>query len=274
MQSFFAEDGDKAVIESPVVVVNPHFSELLSENNFNELSDFMFASRENSFRDVPGRLTVGLDLKTQDKTQRVYLKRHWNLSQKKSPSPYKEAYSEWSNLTLLAESGIKVPQALAYGHGLINGRSVAFIMMKEVPGMQADHFIERKLNKEYNRESRVKLTLSLAELAKKFHGMGYNHRDFYLCHTFVNPNPDGFELNLIDLQRVQHRKSFRRRWIVKDLAQMAYSSLSLCSKTDRLRFYLKYSGSESLSAADKKFIASIDKKVAKMVKREREGKVR
>lgn len=274
MQSFFAEVDDKLAIESPVVVLDPKFKNLLHENNFNKLEDFMFAPRENSFRDVPGRLTVGLDLKDGSKDQRVYLKRHWNLTKKKSDAPYKEAFSEWSNITTLSKSGISVPEALAYGHGVVNGRSVAFVMMKEVPGMQADHFIERKLNVDFSFNDRVTLANQLGELAQKFHNLGYNHRDFYLCHTFVNPVDNHFELNLIDLQRVQHRKVFRKRWIVKDLAQMSYSSLKICSKTDRMRFYLKYSGSESLSALDKKLIASIEKKVATMVKREREGKVR
>ena len=274
MQSFFAEDRNKAVVDSPILALDPKFRDLLNANQFKELEDFMFAPQENSFRDVPGRLTVGLDLDDEGSKQRVYLKRHWNLSQKKSDAPFKEAFSEWNNLRILADAGINVPEALAYGHGLINGRSVAFIMMKEVPGMQADHFIERKLNKEYNFQDRSTLAKRIAELSIKFHEMGYNHRDFYLCHTFVNPVENDFELNLIDLQRVQHRKAFRKRWIVKDLAQMAYSSLKICTRTDRMRFYLKYSGSESLSAADKKFIASIDKKVATMVKREREGKVR
>lgn len=274
MQNFFAESGDKALIESPVLAFDPKFRDLLNANSFNELEDFMFAPQENSFRDVPGRLTVGLDLDAEGTKQRVYLKRHWNLSKKKSDGPFKEAFAEWSNLTLLAHCGIKVPEAVAYGYGLINGRSVAFVMMKEVPGMQADHFIERKLNRELGFEARVKLAERLGELAKKFHGLGYNHRDFYLCHTFVNPVGDDFELNLIDLQRVQHRKVFRKRWIVKDLAQMSYSSLRICSRTDRMRFYLKYCGSDSLSAADKKLIASINKKVAAMVKREKEGKIR
>ena len=62
-------------------------------------------------------------------------------------------------------------------------------------------------------------------VARRFHAAGYNHRDLYCCHFFVKePEPGRFEIRLIDLQRVQRRRRFRRRWIVKDLAQLAYSA--------------------------------------------------
>ena len=65
----------------------------------------------------------------------------------------------------------------------------------------------------------------MAEIARRFHAAGYNHRDFYTCHFLVKePAPGQFDVRLIDLQRVQRRRWFRRRWIVKDLAQLAYSA--------------------------------------------------
>ncbi|MCM8541535.1 MAG: hypothetical protein NE328_14805 [Lentisphaeraceae bacterium] len=274
MQGFFTENSDSVNVESEKVIFNKQYEKLVKENGFNALTDFMFSSRENSFRDVAGRLTVGIDLDDNGAKQRVYLKRHWTLSKSKSSGPHKEALSEWNNINALSQAKIKVPDAMAVGHGFINGRSVGFIMMKEVPGKPADDFIKEDLFPLKDFKKRLRFTEDLALFSSEFHELGYNHRDFYLCHTFVNSSKSNIQLNLIDLQRVQKRSLFRKRWIVKDLAQMAYSALRITSKTDRLRFYLKYIGMNTLSGLDKKFIRSIERKVETMVKREGEGKVR
>ena len=274
MQDFFTESTDSVNVESENIIFNTQYEKLIRENGFKSLTDFMFSSRENSFRDVAGRLTVGIDLDDKDSKQRVYLKRHWTLKKSKSLGPHKEALSEWNNINALKKAKINVPDAMAVGHGFINGRSVGFIMMKEVPGKPADDFIKEDLLPAKVFKKRISFTEDLALFASEFHELGYNHRDFYLCHTFVDSSKLSIQLNLIDLQRVQKRKHFRKRWIIKDLAQMAYSALKISTKTDRLRFYLKYSGSPTLSGIDKKFVRSIERKVEKMVKRESEGKVR
>ena len=64
----------------------------------------------------------------------------------------------------------------------------------------------------------------MARIARLLHGAGYNHRDFYCCHFLIKElSPGEFDIRLIDLQRAERRRWFRRRWIVKDLVQLAYS---------------------------------------------------
>lgn len=273
MKDFFEKSKNSTDIKTVRLTFDPRYKDLLNSNGFAGLSDFIFAPIENSFRDVSERLTVGLDLNKDTQKNRVYLKRHWTDAKSQSAKPHKEALSEWDNIYNLEKAGLPVPHAMAVGYGFIDGHSVGFVMMKEVPGTQADHFIRDNYENLSVTEKRS-LTLKMAELAAKFHTLGYNHRDFYLCHTFISHENNDFILNLIDLQRVQKRRVFRQRWIVKDLSQLAYSSLGLVSQSDRLRFYLKYSGNATLSAADKRFIGLIQKKVSRMVKREKEGKVR
>ena len=274
MQDFLSNIQNDADIQSEKVVLNKSYERLLKENNFSDLISFMSAPVSNSYRNVPGRLTVGIDLDNDGNSQRVYLKRHWSLKKSKGTGPHKEALAEWNNINSLTNAKIKVPEAMAVGHGFINGHSVGFIMMKEVEGIPADDYIKEHLNDKAPFLTKKQFIEDLALFASEFHELGYNHRDFYLCHTFVKGNEPNNLLNLIDLQRVQKRSVFRRRWIVKDLAQMAYSSLKICSKSDRLRFYLNYVGNATLSAQDKKFIRAIQNKVDTMVKRELEGKVR
>lgn len=273
MKDFFEKSKNSTDIKTVRLTFDPRYKDLLNSNGFAGLSDFIFAPTENSFRDVPERLTVGLDLIQGSQKTRVYLKRHWTDAKSQSSKPHNEALSEWDNIYNLEKAGLPVPHAMAVGYGFIDSHSVGFVMMKEVPGTQADHFI-RDNYEGLSLADKRSLNLQMAELASKFHSLGYNHRDFYLCHTFISHQADQFILNLIDLQRVQKRRVFRQRWIVKDLAQLAYSSLDLVSRSDRLRFYLKYSGNATLSAADKRFIGLLQKKVSRMVKREKEGKVR
>jgi UDP-glucose:(heptosyl)LPS alpha-1,3-glucosyltransferase len=100
--------------------------------------------------------------------------------------------------------------------------------------------------------SRLKKALieKVAGIARTLHENGVNHRDFYICH-FLLPLADldlvqrhePFRLHLIDLHRVQLRNRAPRRWIVKDVAGLFFSSLDIgLSRRDVLRFMRRYSG--------------------------------
>lgn len=66
------------------------------------------------------------------------------------------------------------------------------------------------------------------------------------------------EIRLIDLQRVQRRRWFRRRWLVKDLAQLAWSAPGCCIKrTHKMAFIREYLGVEKLRPADKRLIRAV-----------------
>jgi len=105
-------------------------------------------------------------------------------------------------------------------------------------------------------------------VARKFHALGYNHRDFYCCHFFIRePRPGDFEVNLIDLQRVEHRRRLRRRWLIKDLAQMSYSSpCDQISQTDQMAFIKQYLGVTKLRPAEKRFIRAVLAKRRRMLR--------
>lgn len=88
----------------------------------------------------------------------------------------------------------------------------------------------------------------LAHIARTLHGNGMNHRDFYLCH-FMLPNRDWtawtpdvpLDLHVIDLHRAQIRRRTPRRWRIKDLSGLLFSSLDAgYTKRDWLRFLRIY----------------------------------
>lgn len=93
----------------------------------------------------------------------------------------------------------------------------------------------------------------VAGIAKRLHGNGMNHRDFYLCHFRIAvpeqglPELDKIQLYLMDLHRVQRRSTVPHRWVVKDIAGLFFSALydsrelSL-TRGDILRFIEGYTG--------------------------------
>ncbi len=110
-----------------------------------------------------------------------------------------------------------------------------------------------------------------ADLAARLHAAGLHHRDLYLCHFFARPaGGDGGDngssvddLRLIDCARVRELpRLFRRRWVVKDLAQFWYSSLKhQITDDDRHRWLARYA--EESGAGDVEALKrSILRKVA------------
>ena len=89
------------------------------------------------------------------------------------------------------------------------------------------------------------LIRSVAGMARRMHGGGVNHRDFYICHFLLHldpaPTAENLKLSLIDLHRAQIREQTPRRWRDKDLASLYFSALDIgLTRCDRLRFLRGY----------------------------------
>ena len=158
-------------------------------------------------------------------------------------------------------------------------------MTEEIPGgLPADDFLKDNFAAGGSdfRKKRL-LVRQIARLAGRFHGAGFYHRDFYLCHFFVRPWPTAgqappchitegatdssgqspYILHLIDLQRVRHCRGRKvgRRWIVKDLAALAYSAPEgVITRTDKVRFLREYFAADKLDVTVRDLIRSIVRK--------------
>ncbi|MBN2513607.1 MAG: hypothetical protein JXB18_11775 [Sedimentisphaerales bacterium] len=176
----------------------------------------------------------------------------------------------------LKQAGVGTYQTIAYGgrwRGLFEEKS--FVILLEIPKAQS---LEKRLPDcltgppdQSSRTERVAFIHSLADFVRRFHQSGYCHRDLYLCHIFYSAD---HSFSLIDLQRAFQPRLFRRRWILKDLTQLYYSSPGdIISRSDRLRFYLHYCQKERLTASDRRFIRQLKRKAWWMADREiRRGK--
>ncbi len=176
--------------------------------------------------------------------------------------------AEWEarNVAQLTRARIDVMRLVAYGwKAHRDGLVESFVIAEELDGYwEIPDLLRRRFPAVAPQSPRRdrdldELIRTVADLARRFHEAGYNHRDFYCGHFFVRePERGRFEIRLIDLQRVQHRRRLRRRWIVKDLAQLAWSlpdEQITCSQ--RMAFMRRYFGVDKLLPCHKRLIREV-----------------
>jgi heptosyltransferase-2 len=170
------------------------------------------------------------------------------------------SFIEFEQANSLTEAGINTPKIVSFGQQwgpLFEKRS--FIITEKIPNAES---LERRLPSFFcgparceNLRLRRNFISQLASFVKKFHETGYRHRDLYFSHIFYSDSGDFY---LIDLARAFRPTILRRRFQVKDIAQLYYSApAKYFSNTDRLRFYLCYVGRNKLVNGDKNFIRKI-----------------
>lgn len=178
------------------------------------------------------------------------------------------ALMEHETAERLAAAGVGTPHTVACGEqwqALFERRS--FLMTKEIKDSQS---LERRLpacfegpETSAKRRARREFTRRLASFIHRFHETGYRHRDLYFSHIFCS---DTGELCLIDLARAS-RPFLQARFRIKDIAQLYYSAPAASfSRSDRLRFYLAYTGRRRLLPQDRVFIGRVVQKASRMAR--------
>ncbi len=199
-------------------------------------------------------------------SQTVYLKKHrirtfstrWRARSRLSISTT-PSWLEVDSINKLEQDGIRTMRVIGYGEQLTaDGWLESFVMtqgLRDHVSLQ-DYLLVRGDRDSTRRDAEFLRILDLtADLARTFHDAGYNHRDFYCSHVFLHRDEEGkFSARLIDLQRVQNRRRWRMRWLVKDLTQLAYSSQGLLSAAQKMRFIKRYLGVDKLHFFHKLFI--------------------
>lgn len=167
----------------------------------------------------------------------------------------------------LTQAGIATAKVIAHGCQW-NGpfERCSFVVTEEIADARS---LEEKLpecfyvapSKESTEEKR-RFIDRLADFVRQFHNTGFRHRDLYLCHIFMT---DSGKFHLIDLHRTFKPALFRERYRIKDIAQLYYSAPGgIVSQTDRLRFYLRYTGKKKLTRRDRAFIAKLKSRAWRM----------
>lgn len=135
-----------------------------------------------------------------------------------------------------------------------------------------------------------KILSATAELAGRLHKSELHHRDLYLCHfyvrvgaTYMSPETTGdappgdmyvaptkTEARLMDAGRVRPLpKWFRRRWLVKDVAQFVYSARNQDIPEAQLDEWFRQYTAAGGAAVDASFRKAVDAKVAAIGRHDR-----
>ena len=217
-----------------------------------------------------------LTLETAEGPAICYLKRHADMSWRECLSslvrlqrPVSPGRREWENILRFREAGLPTMMPVAAGDeakGLRRGRSFSLTLeIKEATPL--DRFLDENLGHDRFQFKR-RLISGVADMARRMHGAGFSHRDFYLCHLFFRPRGNGgTALNVIDLQRVGRRRRVTRHRRVKDLASLNFSAkTSFVTRTDRLRFLLAYLGLRRPDGRARRLAARVDRKTRRIAR--------
>ncbi len=250
------------------------FRSQLQQAGLTEFDDVMATSTGRCLRALGDRENWHLRLHAaHHKPRGIYLKKHhvrtWQsrLRARLGIGPGKSAGRvEAENVGGLTAHGIDVMKLVAFGEKLhADGLLESFVLTEELEEYVELHeflrrrFARRQSERAVPREGDFqRLIRRVAEIVRRFHAAGYNHRDLYCCHFFIKePRRGEFDVRLIDLQRVQRRR-FRRRWLVKDLAQLSWSApRDRIGCSQRLAFMRIYLGVKKLRPADKRLIREV-----------------
>jgi len=163
--------------------------------------------------------------------------------------PVLGARNEWQAIRRLDELGVATMKAVAYGErGCNPARQHSFIVTEELaPTVSLEDFCRDWPRRPPDSALKHALIDRVAEMVRRMHAGGMNHRDLYICHFLLHldppPTPAALRLSLIDLHRSQLRARTPRRWRDKDLAALYFSALDIgLTRRDKLRFVRRYFG--------------------------------
>ncbi len=164
--------------------------------------------------------------------------------------PVTDAGNEWRALGDLDAIGVPTMKRVAFGRrGWNPGRRRSFLITEALEHtVSLEDFCATWRRQPPSPVLKRALVAEVARIARRLHRHGLNHRDFYLCHLLLQRSADGRipdekapRLFLIDLHRVRRRRRLPRRWRVKDIAGIYFSSyLAGLTRTDRFRFIQCY----------------------------------
>lgn len=198
--------------------------------------------------------------------------------------PIMDASNEWKAVDLLERSGVETVKIVGKGSRGGNPAKIeSFVIMRALDErVEVEDFLKDfgGLTGRARLILKRKIIRKVADSARRMHGAGMNHRDFYLCHFHImncewtgDELVEDIHLPLIDLHRAQIRDQVPRRWLVKDLGALLYSAID-CEITDRdLVVFLKvYVGSDWKQQLHEEsaFWNAVVKRASKFYQRHRE----
>ncbi len=209
--------------------------------------DALMQLQGKAFRDVKGRKTIQVELAGNS----YFLKQHFGVGWREIvknllsfKKPILGAMTEVCAIEKLGELGIATTPLVAYGQRGSNPANLqSFVLTQDLGDITSLEDLCAGWKKSPpDAKFKRRLIVQVAEIAKKLHENGVNHRDFYICHFCLdNTELPAIKLYLIDLHRVLIHAASSVSANVKDIAALYFSSMDIgLTARDYLRFKRYY----------------------------------
>jgi len=204
------------------------------------------------YRQVKGRRTLQFELQGKSYFLKFHTGVGWseigkNLLQLRLPIT--GAANEWRAIQRLEALGIDTMTVVAFGRRGWNPASQeSFIVTRDLENtVSLEDYCSNWYDQPPAFRDKMALIEKVATISRRMHEAGICHRDYYLCHFHYLPGSEldnkneEPELFLIDLHRALVKKKLGKRWAIKDIAGLYFSSMEIGLTTrDRLRFARVY----------------------------------
>ena len=284
-------------------LIHPAYRDSLKWAGLESVLDFLYYEHADVLRERDGRANVRLTIDHNGDEAAFFLKRHQPLSVAdgireflRTGAVMSPGVRECANAAVLRRIGIDtVPVVAAGEEDKPFHRRRSYFLSRQLEGAEPlDDFLTARFGGQSApgpddlRLKRRIIDLT-ARTARRFHAAGCHHQDFYLCHFFIRvsagkgdshlfsqapqaEDDQDVALFLIDLQRMRQCRRLRRRWIVKDLAQLNYSAeVARIPRTDHMRFLLAYLNAGRLSRPHRRLLRAVLRKSARIARHDRKG---
>lgn len=254
--------------------LHPEIRSVFTAESIPLLFDQLMALKGECFRQQKGRFTQRIKL-----NGKVYfIKQHFGVGLRELWKnlitlrlPVLSARPEWLAIKRLKDLQIKTPNLVGFGmRGINPARLQSFLLMEALaPMISLEELTQTWQQNPPPFHFKRGLIKAVAEIARLLHAHGMNHRDFYLCHFLLDLSQGAaafyslpISLYLIDLHRVQIRDKVPRRWLIKDLAGLYFSSKGIgLTRHDYFYFIKTYSQAalQSIFSAKYRFWLKVQK---------------
>jgi heptose I phosphotransferase len=255
------------------LIINSAFASLLRNSGWSAFDAIWKMSRDAAVAKQlrTDRITLRFTLSENGSDRHFYIKRHTRSSWKEYLKPLLQlswpilgARNEWNALIHFHQANIPTMIPVALGESGEN----SFLITEALENcVKLSELNSNSNSAGPTLEQRRDIAREVARIARLMHSNGMHHQDFYLGHLLLSKEVAN-RIYVIDLGRVRKHSHLSQRWIVKDLAQLNYSSHA--TPRERLRFLRDYLN-RALRRTDKSLIRSIERKTQKIARHSRKN---
>ncbi len=268
------------ILHTEDIVLNRYFIDHTDELPFKSFETVWNFKGGRTIKNIRDRSVTCFSVKTSEGHYSFYLKRHKieNIGLRRLLTLFSsfrgrsQGRMEFDNICAFRQNGISTVIPVAAGerfHGWFKVESflltcdfTPLISIEELFADQPGFFKGSPGD-----ERKKKLLEAIAEMARTMHQKGLNHRDFNATHILVYYRKQSAHpmTALFDMQRVNRRKIFRSRWIIKSLSELNYTlPEDLFTDLDRLYLFKSYKNKARLNLWDRFQWIWITKKTEKI----------